>query len=722
MAETKIGAIVAELKLNSSKFSRGIVKAEKTMGKFQKTIKRIGTSLASLAAIGGIGLLGKKLISAARDAEESENLFRESFRGMSAEARKWSEETSKALGLNQFELRESSALIFNMTRSMGLAKDEAFAMATGMTELAQDMASFFNLRPDDAFNKLRAGITGEAEPLKRLGILVDEATIKQAAYSKGIATTGAVLTQTQKVQARWLAILDQTTTAQGDLGRTLGSTSNQMRSIQARTDELAISTGKLLIPVFNRLLNVISDLVDTLKPFFDELNKIDEINRRLAKSTLDNRFGKLSEETDDLRSKLERLQTSLSKTGGILFGREGVEADLKEQIRLTKELISAKELELKKIIEIRNRNLKLGLVPKKPGPKPDIDIPVPVAPPKALKKAFDQQVKDFKAHQKRIAEIQGEILNDSTSAAQKEFEIFDEALKKLTRIREISAGDTLAIAPFTRLETEGKKALKAIELGLVNVEQQWGETNKEALKMEEVLKFFDDPLDDLARLQVAIEDVGKQMNFSSDQIAEALKRSEEGFDLSADAASDWEKQILDSVETIRSGLESNLTDSFQEMINGTENFRDAFINILKDIQREIIRVFIVKQLISAVGGALTGLFGGGGSLAGPAAAIGATQAVSSLSFAANGANAMRGQSFVVGEKGPEIFTAPNSGRIIPNDQIGGGVNVTLQVTTGVQSTVRAELVQLLPKIQETVKAGVADARLRGGQFSRAMGV
>jgi hypothetical protein len=81
----------------------------------------------------------------------------------------------------------------------------------------------------------------------------------------------------------------------------------------------------------------------------------------------------------------------------------------------------------------------------------------------------------------------------------------------------------------------------------------------------------------------------------------------------------------------------------------------------------------------------------------------------------------RGQTFLVGEKGPELFTAGTSGRIIPNNQMQGGATVVqnINISTGVSQTVRAEITQLMPQIAEASKAAVLDARRRGGSFSKA---
>ena len=235
---------------------------EKGAVRARSSIKNLVGALGLVAGLRALSRVGIQALEMAKNVEESENLFAVSLGNMAEDARAWSESVGKSLGLNRFQLRENLGIIFQMTSSMGLSRDAAFGMATGITKLSQDMASFFNLDPEVAFQKLQAGITGEAEPLKRLGILVDEQTSKQAAYTAGIAEYGAELTQTQKVQARYLAILTQTSKVQGDLERTLTSTTNLARRLSSRWAEQQAILGRSLIPTYNVFLGTLGDLLD----------------------------------------------------------------------------------------------------------------------------------------------------------------------------------------------------------------------------------------------------------------------------------------------------------------------------------------------------------------------------------------------------------------------------------------------------------------------------
>ncbi len=209
---------------------------------------------AAIKAAQGIKELAKESIGLAMDAIESESLFANSMGKMTNQALKWSKDLSKSLGLNEYELRKNIGTFNVMFTAMGIGAEKAFELSRGLTELAYDMASFYNLRPEEAFDKLRAGITGETEPLKRLGILVDEATAKTYAYKTGIAATGEQLTQQEKVLARYAAITAQTAVAQGDLARTMESPANQLRVLQSITEEAKTTFGMAFLPTLSLVM------------------------------------------------------------------------------------------------------------------------------------------------------------------------------------------------------------------------------------------------------------------------------------------------------------------------------------------------------------------------------------------------------------------------------------------------------------------------------------
>src|SRR5690606_22601555 len=175
-----------------------------------RSFQRMSTAMkASLAGVGvSLALIAKNSVSMAIDVQESESLFNVSMGKMANAARDWSKELSQSLGLNQFRLREQIGVIFNMTTSMGLARDQAFEMSKQFVELAQDMSSFSILPIEEAFQKLQSGISGEIEPLRRLGIVDYEHTTMQTSLRHRIIQAGEQMTHIQNVQARWTAITE----------------------------------------------------------------------------------------------------------------------------------------------------------------------------------------------------------------------------------------------------------------------------------------------------------------------------------------------------------------------------------------------------------------------------------------------------------------------------------------------------------------------------------
>ena len=164
----------------------------------------------------------------------------------------------------------------------------------------------------------------------------------------------------------------------------------------------------------------------------------------------------------------------------------------------------------------------------------------------------------------------------------------------------------------------------------------------------------------------------------------------------------------DEMKSLADGMASAFGNSFKGIIKGTETIKDAFRNMALSIIDQLLQVLVVQQLVSGIS---TGLQSAFPKLFPKQAAI--------------GGSVQRGQPVLVGERGAEMFVPSSSGSIIPNKELSGGsgvtVHQTINVTTGVQQTVRSEIVNLMPQIANATKAAVADSRLRGGSFSKAFG-
>ena len=229
-----------------------------------KTMSGAMKKVSSIIAVAGIGKALKDSITKGMEAIESESLVETVFGNQVDDIRAWSTELQNTLGLNGFAVRKNTAMLFNMTKSMGLTESEAMNLSKSMTLLAEDVASFYNLSSEEAFNKIRAGLTGETEPLKQIGVLVDENTVKMTAYQNGIASVGSELTNSQKVMARQIAIENQLSTASGDLARTIQSPANQLRIFRGQLELLAINLGQAFMPIVQVVLPILNNLVKGL--------------------------------------------------------------------------------------------------------------------------------------------------------------------------------------------------------------------------------------------------------------------------------------------------------------------------------------------------------------------------------------------------------------------------------------------------------------------------
>ena len=160
------------------------------------------------------------------------------------------------------------------------------------------------------------------------------------------------------------------------------------------------------------------------------------------------------------------------------------------------------------------------------------------------------------------------------------------------------------------------------------------------------------------------------------------------------------------VTTVADMIGDKFGDAFMSMIDGTKKAKDAFRTMAADIIKELYRVFVVKKITGFISDALTAKF-----------------PVLGTPMKAIGGPVQRGKPYMVGERGPELFVPSRTGSIVPNDKMAGGgsvvVNQTINVSTGVQQTVRTEIKSLMPQIAESAKAAVADAKRRGGSYGRA---
>jgi len=240
---------------------------EKSLANTGKAFQRFGKSMTTFVTL-PILAAGAGFVKLASDAEETANKFNVVFGSMRREANAWAESFGDSVGRSTDQMQQFSSSLGDVLKPLGFTTEEAFKLSASMTELALDVASFNNRQDADVVRAFTSALTGERESLKTLGIVIQEADVKQEAYASGIAKTGAQLTKTQKAQATVNLLYKNTADAQGDLLRTQDSFANQLKRLNAEFRELGISLGVILLPAATDLVKSLTNLTTN----FNSLN------------------------------------------------------------------------------------------------------------------------------------------------------------------------------------------------------------------------------------------------------------------------------------------------------------------------------------------------------------------------------------------------------------------------------------------------------------------
>jgi hypothetical protein len=228
-------------------------------------------ALASAAAIAGAGALAYSAIQDAADLGETLSKVGVLFGDNAKEIEKFAGSASRSLGLTKQAALDGAATFATFGKSAGLTGDDLSGFSTKFVTLAGDLASFNNTTPEEAINAIGSALRGEAEPLRKYGVLLDDATLRQKALELGIvSTTKDALTPQQKVLAAQAAIYEQTGAAQGDFARTSDSLSNKQKILKAEFANVKTEIGMALVPAFTVLVDIVADkILPAFKAFSD---------------------------------------------------------------------------------------------------------------------------------------------------------------------------------------------------------------------------------------------------------------------------------------------------------------------------------------------------------------------------------------------------------------------------------------------------------------------
>ena len=238
---------------------KGLTNGLKTLGKF-------GAVAGAVA-----GVIGKNLIDAASNLEESQSKVNVVFGQSSKAVTDFASTAAKSMGISKQAALEATGTYGNLLQAFGTSQPKAVEMSTTLVQLAADLASFNNTSVDAAIQALRSGLSGETEPLKKYGVAINDARMKQEALNMGLYSGKGNLDVYAKTQAAYALILKDSSLAQGDYARTSDGVANTQKTLKAQFDDLRATLGTALIPVYKSLLGVVQNSIMPVMTEFAEV-------------------------------------------------------------------------------------------------------------------------------------------------------------------------------------------------------------------------------------------------------------------------------------------------------------------------------------------------------------------------------------------------------------------------------------------------------------------
>lgn len=261
---------IQKLITSTEKYNASARKATSTTGKFTSGLKALNVAAVAIT-FRKIGHFIAQAVTESNKYQEDLNLFTVALGQYAAEAQNYAEKVSDVMGIDPAQWLRNQGVFNTLLTGFGDTAERAQLMSQNLTQLGYDISSFFNISIEDAMQKLQSGISGELEPLRRLGYDLSQARLEQTALNLGIKESVANMTQAEKAELRYYAIMTQVTTAQGDMARTLEAPANQLRILQTQLTQAARAIGNIFIPALNAILPYAIAVVQVIREIANAL-------------------------------------------------------------------------------------------------------------------------------------------------------------------------------------------------------------------------------------------------------------------------------------------------------------------------------------------------------------------------------------------------------------------------------------------------------------------
>ena len=639
----RIEADMSDLKKQLKRVERDV---NKSTGSIAAAFKRMGPAIGAVAGalvVRQLGRMGMAAINLAGDVEEMQAKSSVVFGTFRDQVVSDLDEFGNAVGRSTHKLEEMASSVQDTFVPMGFARGEAAKLSVALTKLAVDTASFNNANDVETMRAFQSAIVGNHETVRRFGVVITEATLKQELFRMGITKNIKEVTNAEKVQARLNLITAGLQDAQGDAARTADSFTNQTKALKDEFFDLSVEIGTQLIPVALELVEILREGIKIARSFGIAIGFLNEFTDDLT--------GKKAE-IAAIKVEIAALQAVIDETEGSLGGahrrdlaqRQMAQAQGRlEELQNEVEILKLKEDVLKALAQVEN----------------------PTGG-----KTIGQDVRE---------ELQKNAL------------LREQVRMQLQLNKAVESGNEAAIL---RAKTRIAE-FPALKRSAGFVESLTNKEEKLMLATEKFTGIEDGVIVVSGQLGLELEKLGEQY----DKLTEEIDEINPMFDAQ-----------LAAVHSMAQGMSEAFTDMFMSGKFNLESLKDVFRSFVRTMIAKAIELFVVNRILSML---FPSAFTQVGMAFMPKLASGG---------AVNGR-----QAYVVGERGPEIFVPHSAGTIMNSNNTrsamsGNGGSTVVQninVTTGIQQTVRNEIRSLMPEIAANAKNAVMDTKRRGGNFGRA---
>ena len=271
------GTVYVDTRVNTGGFGSGMNKMQKQVGGLSGSFKKLGLVIAAAFSVKALVDFSRKAIELGSDLQEVQNVVDTVFTTMSEQVNEFAKGAAEAAGLSETMAKRYIGTFGAMAKAFGFAESEAFTMSTALTQLAGDVASFYNITQDEAYTKLKSVFTGETETLKDLGVVMTQSALDSFALAEGLGKTTKQMSEQEKVALRYRFVMNQLSSASGDFLRTSDSWSNQMRVLKLNIESIMATFGQGLINFFTPVIKVINTLLSKIATLANAFKALSEM-------------------------------------------------------------------------------------------------------------------------------------------------------------------------------------------------------------------------------------------------------------------------------------------------------------------------------------------------------------------------------------------------------------------------------------------------------------